>query len=174
MKSSVTSLKLPDWMRTDIQFGSVGFTSAPGSGTFTSSTPPSQGSDLLADIRAAPVPFTTNDLTPSLFLPGLGSQNEGPDQAATQAGTLRISWQYPQLSVLKNRFKYPIALWVGSSDGSATSAWDAYQSYGLKRDAQVPDELLRFLLGELGKYVVDENIMTYEQMVPNRTTCILR
>ncbi|KAJ4323161.1 hypothetical protein N0V94_002047 [Neodidymelliopsis sp. IMI 364377] len=174
VKTSVTSLKLPDWMRTDVQFGSVGFTPAPGSGTFTSSTLPSQGTDLDANVRAAPVPFVTNNLMPSPFLPGLTSESGDLDRATTQVGTLQASWQYPQLSVLRTLFKHPIALWVGSSDGSPTSAWDAYQSYGLKRDAQVPDELLRFLLGELAKYVVDGNIKTYEQMVPNRTTCILR
>ncbi|KAJ4352819.1 hypothetical protein N0V95_003927 [Ascochyta clinopodiicola] len=157
---AVATQKMPDWMRADIQFGEVGFGSVPTTGGPSYlSTPASPDVEPHADARWGPARLgEIIGGIPTFHFPT-------PTSSALQD---------PDLKALKALFKHPVALWVGSSDGYATSSWDDYQSYDLKRDAQIPDELLVSLLTELAKYVNKGNISTYEQMGPSRETCIVR
>ncbi|XPS97260.1 hypothetical protein M3J09_006495 [Ascochyta lentis] len=174
MQTAAATLKMPDWMRADVRFGDVGFTSSPTAHAPThSSAPSSQDVEPRADTRSGSVRLGTAGMSvpSSLLAAKAGAGVEG--RRAPQMGSTSSAVQDDDLKTLKALFKHPVALWVGSTDAYASSAWDAYQSYDLKRDAQIPDELLVCLLNELVKYVNMENLSTYEQMLPSRGTCIV-
>ena len=170
VQAAVVLPKMPDWMRSNVRFGDVGFTSASGARTSRySSTPSSQDAEPHADIQPGPARLHANKLN---LPPSFSTANPEND-----IGGLPVPQWGPgstgiQLSALKAFFKHPVALWVGSTDGYTT--WDACQSYNLKRAAQIPDGLLVFLLGELAKRINFGNASTYKQMAPSRSTCIAR
>ncbi|UPX09652.1 uncharacterized protein EKO05_0000337 [Ascochyta rabiei] len=167
-RKAVATPRMPDWMRADIQFGKVGFGSVPSTGRPAyPSTAPSLDVESHADTRWRLVRLgkISGGVPPSL-----SARPETCHEGRTASSVL----QNRDLKALKAFFKHPVALWVGSKDGYGTSSWDDYQSYDLKRDAQIPDELLVSLLNELVKYVDMGNISRYEQMAPSCETCILR
>lgn len=169
---STKPLSQPDWMGADIRFGSVSFASSSEARMPTRpSTAASQTLEAHANTKSAPARFIPNMLGHPLSFPLMKSLGGVAGTTVSQAASASPDLQ-SQLSVLKAFFRHPVGLWVGTHDD--TSAWDAYQSYDLKRDAQIPDKLLMFLLGELAKHINTGNVSTYEQMAPNRDTCILR
>jgi hypothetical protein len=94
-------------------------------------------------------------------------------QTALQAAAIApLDPRYNQLSIWKGYLRYPVAFWTGASDANA--AWDAYQLYDLKRNFQVPSDLLATLAGELSKHIPIAKYSLYETMTPNPDTCILR
>ena len=168
-ETSVASLKMPDWIRAGVSFGDVGSARTPSARY--SSTPPSESAEPHADTRTGPVRFPP-------FVPKRTSQF-ATIKAAAEYGK-QTALQYlsgslsTELDALKSFFKHSIALWVGGPDDYVTTAWDAYQSHDLKKEAQIPDVLLAFLLRELAKHIHVGNSHTYEQMAPSGNTCILR
>lgn len=163
--------KMPDWMRPDVRFGDVGFVASAGA-LGCSSTPPGQDTGPHKDVRSEPVRLPTNKLS----LPPASSANklQRSSEEQTPFAPISAGLYDAQLDALRKFLKHPIALWVGSADGYTT--WDAYQSYDLKRDAQVPDELLAFLLCEFAKHIKlgTPACSRFEQMVPSSSTCILQ
>lgn len=171
MHTKPSPMKMPDWMRTDVHFGRVGFSSAAGIPRY-SSTPPAQDGDFHTDTRLGPVHF----LTEVTSLPPLSSHTlgkVGEAQTALQAvAAVPADPCWDQMTIWKDFLRHDLAFWVGSSDASA--AWDAYQLYNLKRNFQIPGDLLASLIGELSKSMPIAKYSVYEKMAPNRNTCILR
>lgn len=159
--------KMPDWMRTEVRFGHVGFSSAAGAPRY-SSTPTAQDVESHADARLGPVRFSTD--VPSL--PAFSSHASGivggAHTALQPVVAVPADPRLDRMTILKD-FLHAVAFWVGTSD--APTAWDAYQ---LKRNFQIPGDLLASLTGQLSRLIPIAKYSVYETMAPNHDTCILR
>ncbi|KAF2631726.1 hypothetical protein BU25DRAFT_445804 [Macroventuria anomochaeta] len=166
--------KMPDWMRGDVRFGDVGFASTPGAQTPTySSTPLRQDADPHTDTRSGPVRFSTSSSTQHLpFSTRDQGDGSGAQTALQAAAAVPLDPRYNQLSIWKDYLKHPVAFWTGASD--ATAPWDAFQLYDLKRNFQIPGDLLASFTGGLSKHMPIAKYSAYEMMAPNHNTCILR
>jgi hypothetical protein len=163
--------KMPDWMRAGVRFGDVGFASATGTPRY-SSTPPAQDVEPHMNARLGPIRFSTNISD----LPGFLSQtldNVSGAQTALQAvAAVPADPRLSQMAIWKDYLRHEVAFWVGSSD--ASTVWDAYQLYDLKRNFQIPGDLLASVTGELSRLIPIAKYSMYEVMPPNQDTCILR
>ncbi|KAF3045133.1 hypothetical protein E8E12_009636 [Didymella heteroderae] len=171
MQTAPAPPKMPDWMRTDVRFRNVGFASVAGASRH-SSTPPAQDVEIHADARLRPVRLSTTGSTLAAFS-SRKSGNFDEAQTALQAvAAVPADPRLNQMTIRKAYLRHTVALWVGSSDSSA--AWGAHQLYGLKRDFQIPVDLLACLTGELSRLIPMSKYNEYEKMTPNQDTCILR
>jgi hypothetical protein len=139
-----------------------------GNGDSTANIPAKR---LRVDI-CGPVHLAINSPSDPLSLNLTTSGNGRAKQAVSGTESISVGPRYPGLSAWKDFIKYSVALWIGAYD--TTTAWDAYQSCGLKKDSQISDDLLTLLLGQLVKHTRTTGYSTYETMTPNRDTCILR
>ncbi|KAF1931587.1 uncharacterized protein M421DRAFT_2245 [Didymella exigua CBS 183.55] len=161
--------RMPDWMRADVCYGDVGFASAAGAPRY-SSTPPTQDAEHHTDARQRPVRFSTAVAHPPAFC-SLGDAS-GAYTALQAVAAVPADPHPSQMTIWKDYLRHAVAFWVGSSDASA--AWDAYQLYDLKRNFQIPGDLLTSLTGELSRLIPVAKYSVYETMAPSHDTCILR
>ncbi|KAF3053045.1 hypothetical protein E8E11_011583 [Didymella keratinophila] len=166
-----SSVDTEDWMRTDVCFGHMGFSSAAGPPRY-SSTPPVQDVESHTDARLGPVRFPT--AVPSL--PAFSSHTlgiVGGAQTALQAvAAVPADPHLSQMTIWKDYLRHAVAFWVGPPYASV--AWDTHQLYDMKRNFQIPGDLLASLTGQLSSLIPVAKYSVYETIVPNHDTCILR
>ncbi|KAJ4992372.1 hypothetical protein SVAN01_02081 [Stagonosporopsis vannaccii] len=144
-------------MRPDTRYADVGYLSTSGMPKY-SSTLPDQDTQPHLDAKSDPVPFAARvSIQPPLFLPDQPGSGAYMALRPAAASVAPIDPRYNQ---------------VGASNTSA--AWDAYQSYGLKKGFQIPGDLVATFVAELSSRIPIAKYSAYEAMAPNHDTCILR
>jgi hypothetical protein len=171
MHTAPLPTKMPDWMRTDIRFGHVGFSSAARTPRYLS-TPPAQDVESHTDARLGPVRSSTAVPSLSAFSSHTSGIVGGAQTALQAIAAVPADPRLNQTTIWKDHLRHAVAFWAGSSDASA--AWDAYHLYGLKRNYKIPSDLLASLTRQLSSLIPVAKYNVYETMAPNHDTCILR
>lgn len=169
MQTAAAPVKIPDWSRSDARLTNVGIFSTSGLCS-DSSTPPNQCTQL--QLGATPGPMGFNARGSPFLLPEQSGSGSYPALQPAMTAVLPLDPCYNQLSVWKDYIRHTMAFWVGAP--TIPVAWNAYQSYELKKTFQIPGDLLATFAAELSSRIPIAKYSVYEAMMPNHDTCILR
>lgn len=156
--------KMSDWMRTDVRFGSVGFTPKFGTRIPTHSSPPP--SEPHADTRSAPTRFAPTNSSSLVTRSAAEWGSLAKEPTVAQARVVSAN------SLESRHMNYPVAFLVYRPD--AITNWKTYPISDLKRIPEVPHDLFTFVVGEFSRHVPIAKAAEFHTMGPGMKTCIIR
>lgn len=162
--TQVHAASMPDWKHANARSVDVGFAPAAGALRYPS-PPPGPDVESHTDISLRPVRFTP--------VSSQKSRDSGGAWTALQA--VAAAQADPHLNpttIWTDYLRHAIAVWIGFPDASA--AWDVSPLCGLKKNPQIPGDLLAYLTERLSRLIPRSKYSTYETLAPSHNSCILR